>query len=176
MARSSQAQHFANCRLQAEADWQAPLHSKMAQLLTRASESFEFEFKTPDLVFDQRGTSAGSARLQSQILRLNPVLLVAQPEVFVEQILPHELAHLLVHQLYGKVAPHGPQWQHMMTAVFDVVAERTHQLDVSDLQGQQFLYRCGCQQHALTIRRHNKVLRGASYRCRLCGDALQPLG
>lgn len=176
MPRSPQAHHFADCQLQAEANWREPLQAQLTRLVERACDAFDHTFTTPQMLFDQRGTSAGSARLQSQVLRLNPVLLVAHPDEFSQQILPHELAHLLVHQLYGKVAPHGKQWQHMMLKVFGVMPERTHKLDVSKVQGEQFLYRCGCQQHALTIRRHNKILRGASYRCRQCGEALVAIG
>ncbi|MBD1390473.1 SprT family zinc-dependent metalloprotease [Neiella sp. HB171785] len=175
MARTTVAQRFLDCQQLAEKQWRQRLEQRLEQLLERARVAFEQPFERPTLVLNQRGTCAGSARLQSQLLRLNPVLLVAEPDVFVEQILPHELAHLLVHQLYGRVAPHGAEWQQMMESVFQVPARRTHQLDVSEVEGDKFLYRCGCQQHQLTIRRHNRVLRGASYRCRACGEVLQSL-
>lgn len=36
-------------------------------------------------------------------------------------------------------------------------------------------WRCRCQQHHLTVRRHNRVLRGETeYRCVRCGERLQP--
>ncbi|GGA79490.1 protein SprT [Neiella marina] len=175
MARTAVAQRFSDCQQLAESQWRQPLEQHLQQLLKRAAEAFDYRFERPTLMLNQRGTIAGSARLQTQVLRLNPVLLVAEPQAFIGQILPHELAHLLVHQLYGRVAPHGAQWQQMMESVFDVPAERTHRLDVSAVQGEMFLYHCGCQQHQLTIRRHNRVLRGASYRCRGCGEELQKL-
>ncbi|MCM2680069.1 SprT family zinc-dependent metalloprotease [Echinimonas agarilytica] len=172
MAKSPQAMNFDRCRELAESHWRVPLEAKMQQLIERASRQFAHEFTTPELHFNQRGTCAGSARLNTQEMRLNPVLLEAQPDCFVSDIMPHELAHLLVHQYYGRVPPHGAQWQHMMAEVFGVKPARTHRLDVTDVQGQTFAYECGCQRHSLTIRRHNKIERGATYRCRKCGEAL----
>lgn len=62
----------------------------------------------------------------------------------------------------------------MMEQVLKVPASRTHQFEVASVRSKTFNYQCKCQQHSLTIRRHNKVLRGESeYRCRQCGEKLQ---
>ncbi|CCK08390.1 Protein sprT [Cronobacter sakazakii 696] len=41
------------------------------------------------------------------------------------------------------------------------------------MRANTFPYRCRCQQHQLTVRRHNRVVRGETqYRCVRCGDTL----
>ena len=169
---SDSANLFRKAKIKAEEGWRQPLKERQIQLVAMAEAALAAEFEVPQLEFSQRGTIAGSARLQANLIRLNPVLLCDQPESFIAQILPHELAHLLVHQHYGRVAPHGTQWQHLMSRIFGLPPHRTHQLDVSKVRGQCFAYACGCQTHELTIRRHNKILRGTSYKCRACGQLL----
>ncbi|CCK02020.1 Protein sprT [Cronobacter sakazakii 701] len=50
---------------------------------------------------------------------------------------------------------------------------RTHQFELDSVRANTFPYRCRCQQHQLTVRRHNRVVRGETqYRCVRCGDTL----
>ena len=45
--------------------------------------------------------------------------------------------------------------------------------ELDSVRQNTFPYRCQCQQHQLTVRRHNRVVRGeATYRCVRCGDLL----
>jgi SprT protein len=91
-------------------------------------------------------------------------------QAFIEEVVPHELAHLLVWKHFGRVAPHGKEWKWMMEAVLGVPARRTHQFELESVRRNTFPYRCQCQQHQLTVRRHNRVVRGeATYRCVKCG-------
>ncbi len=55
--------------------------------------------------------------LESYEIRLNPVLLLENSEAFIEEVVPHELAHLLVWKHFGRVAPHGKEWKWMMESV-----------------------------------------------------------
>ncbi len=69
--------------------------------------------------------------------------------------------------------PHGREWRWMMEEIFEVSAKRTHKFVTTSVTGQTFPYHCGCQQHLLTLRRHNRVLRGETeYRCRHCQQRL----
>ncbi len=106
-------------------------------------------------------------------IRLNPVLLLENQQEFIDEVVPHELAHLLVWQHFGRVAPHGKEWKWMMESVLGVPARRTHRFELDSVRQNTFPYRCRCQQHQLTVRRHNRVVRGeATYRCVRCGDLL----
>ncbi|SHH79123.1 SprT family zinc-dependent metalloprotease [Ferrimonas marina] len=141
----------------------------------RAEAHWSRPFPRPRVEFRLRGQSAGVAHLQENRLRFNPVLLRDNPDAFIEEVVPHEVAHLLVWQCHGKVAPHGREWQSVMRELFQLTPRTRHQFDVSQLAPPSFAYRCSCQSHQLTLRRHNKVQRQqVQYLCRHCGEALVP--
>lgn len=130
----------------------------------------------PLIAFNQKGRTAGVAYLERWEIRLNPILLVENREEFIQEVIPHEYAHLLVFALFGKVQPHGKEWQMMMTQVMGLPANRTHQFNTDNSvtrQYQRFTYRCECKDHALTTIRHNRIQGGkAQYHCKSCGSAL----
>ncbi|HIP76437.1 MAG TPA: SprT family zinc-dependent metalloprotease, partial [Psychromonas hadalis] len=137
-----------------------------------AERFFNCRFKRPEYQFNQRGIAAGTAHLQRNIIKLNPILFTQNKNEFFQQVIPHEVAHLVVFQRFGKVRPHGKEWQGVVWKIFNRPPDTTHKLNVDDVVGQQFLYRCRCAEHKLTIRRHNKILRGAKYKCRHCKSEL----
>lgn len=143
-------------------------------LCTPSLIEFKKIFKLPTLAFNQRGRIAGSALLQKNLIKLNPKLLIENPEYFHTHIIAHELAHILVYQLYGlRVKPHGIEWKKMMLEVFNLAPKVTHNLDTSNAQLKSFLYKCACQHIPLSVIRHNKVVKGKqSYICRKCGESL----
>ena len=141
--------------------------------LAKANLKLGRHYPEPALVYQQRGTSAGTAWLEKNEIRLNPVLLLENQQAFIDEVVPHELAHLLVWKHFGRVAPHGKEWKWMMESVLGVPALRTHRFALDSVRKNTFPYRCQCQQHQLTVRRHNRVMRGeATYRCVRCGDVL----
>ncbi|WP_298442596.1 SprT family zinc-dependent metalloprotease [uncultured Ferrimonas sp.] len=142
-----------------------------------AEQQLQRRFSRPTISFALRGQAAGTAHLQVNRLRFNPTLAQQNPQAFVDEVVPHEVAHLLAWQLYGRVKPHGVQWQQLMRSLFQLEPKTRHSFDVTAVQPRSFAYRCQCQSHQLTIRRHNKVLRGqAQYRCRRCQTPLQLVG
>ncbi|MEL0629370.1 SprT family zinc-dependent metalloprotease [Psychromonas aquatilis] len=134
---------------------------------------FDRAFKRPGYLFNQGGRSAGSAHLQKNLLNFNPILYHQNKAIFIKEVVAHEIAHLITYQLYGRVKPHGKEWQYIMTQVFNLPANTTHQLDISDVQGKLFLYRCACSEHQLTVRRHNKIKKGTVYLCKKCKCELE---
>ena len=83
---------------------------RLREKLAQANLKLGRNYPEPKLSYTQRGTSAGTAWLESYEIRLNPVLLLENSEAFIEEVVPHELAHLLVWKHFGRVAPHGKEW------------------------------------------------------------------
>ena len=139
-----------------------------------ANQRLNKRLSIPTVNFNQRGKIAGTAHLQKWELRFNPILLAENPNAFLNEVVAHEVAHLVVFKHFGRVRPHGHEWQIIMAEVFKVIPKTTHNFNVSSVVGATFLYHCPCSEYPLTIRRHNKVLRGqASYHCRKCRQPLQ---
>ncbi|CAM4304360.1 SprT family zinc-dependent metalloprotease [Vibrio neonatus] len=156
---------------------QYQLLRKTSALIKVANAHFERQFLIPTIETDMRGKAAGKAFLQLNTIKLNRVLLAENQQEFIEHVLPHEVAHLITHQVFGRVRPHGKEWQYVMSKVFGIKPDRTHSMDVSSVQGKTFEYQCPCRQYPLSIRRHNKVLRGEThYSCRNCGNELKFTG
>ena len=106
-------------------------------------------------------------------IKFNRTLLLENSDEFIRQVVPHELAHLIVYQVFGRVKPHGQEWQAMMTQLFNLPADTCHQFDVESVQGKMFAYQCECLTHYLTIRRHNRIQRDKiAYLCRKCQGKL----
>lgn len=146
---------------------------KVEQCINRATSYLDEDFSLPKISFNQKGKIAGCARLQTNELRFNPVLLNDNISTFLEDVVPHEVCHLLVYKLFGKVRPHGKEWQNLMRELFDLEGKAYHQMDVSKVKGKSFQYQCECGPIQLGIRRHNKVLNGKQiYVCRKCKSPL----
>lgn len=146
---------------------------KLHQCLGLAQDHFKQTFPMPNVMYDLRGVKAGVAYLQQNEIRLNKTLLLENPVEFIQQVVPHELAHLLVYQLFGNVKPHGKEWQNMMQQLFHLPALTCHQFDTKNVRGKTFAYHCECQTHHLSSRRHQRILQQQMhYICRQCGSPL----
>ncbi|MGF1742892.1 SprT family zinc-dependent metalloprotease [Vibrio profundum] len=147
--------------------------TKVAECIKTASLYFKQSFPAPKVSYALRGKAAGKAYFTLNEIRLNPILLQENEEAFINEVVPHEIAHLLTVRLYGKVRPHGSEWQGIMQNVFSLPASTTHSFSIASVQGKAFEYQCACQSHPLSIRRHNRVQRQQTlYSCRKCGQQL----
>ena len=151
------------------------------ELLHAAEAEFAVRCPLGGIHFDLKGKSAGMVVFppgRAAYIRYNPALLRRNHEAFLSQTLPHEVAHLVARCLFGaKIRPHGREWRTIMQ-FFGAEPRRCHDFELDESQTRKmrrFPYRCGCRQHQLSAIRHNRVRKGQTYRCRLCGEPLQPL-
>ena len=153
------------------------VNDKTSWCIAKANLYFHCQLQAPQISYQLRGKAAGKALLQQNQIRLNPILLVENKKAFLLDVIPHEVAHLVAFQLFGRVKPHGREWQNIMREVFQITPSTTHSFDVRSVQGKTFEYSCNCSTYPLTIRRHNKVERKqANYFCRKCTQPLQFTG
>jgi len=149
----------------------------------RARQRFGRAFEPVPVRFDLRGRSAGMFRVEGRRrwIRYNPWIFGKYFEENLHDTVPHEVAHYIVHELYGsrRVRPHGRQWQAVMAA-FGLAPAVTFNLDLEGIpQRRQRLhaYHCGCRLHEVSSTRHNRVQRGESnYQCRYCDGRLRYVG
>lgn len=165
---------------------QARTHAALRHWLARANELFAQEagadFPCPRLAFDLRGRGAGMAVYQPRkrmaepdLIRLNLRLLQEHPQEMIEETIPHELAHIVAHRLFGaRIKPHGPQWRAVMLA-FGKTPEVQHRMPVEPSRRlRRYRYFCACPAGVeLTSIRHKRARRGAAYLCRKCGQRLR---
>lgn len=132
-----------------------------------------------DLRFDLRGKAAGLVQRTGDgriTIRYNLAMAQLQPEGFISQTVPHEVAHVVAGVCHGRVKPHGAEWQSVMTFFGIADPARCHDFDLSGLalrSQQRWPYRCGCMAHQLTTTRHLRIQRNQQrYLCRRCGQPL----
>lgn len=145
--------------------------------LSIANQYFNVSYDEPEILYRQKGSVAGSALLTSWQIQLNLNMLLENSEQFIAEVIPHELAHLIVYKNFGRVKPHGNEWQALMEHVFKLDAKRTHNFNLpKQTQNNRHRYRCQCQEHLLTHIRHNKIQRKQTqYYCKNCGSVLQEI-
>ena len=130
---------------------------KIDACVSLAQRYYRIRLVPPTFNFKQRGRSAGTAYLQRNEMRFNAYMLAQDPAKFIENVVPHEVAHIVVHQIYGgSVRPHGREWVAVMEHLFNVDAARTHDFAVPQARN-AYLYRCQCQEHEFTAHRHGRA-------------------
>lgn len=152
----------------------------------------------PAIKFETCGTTAGWAywrRNGKSWIDINPILLNENPERVVNVTVPHEIAHIVVGDVYEEkqnvtytmsgrrkrvVKPHGIEWQRVMR-LFGLEPERCHDMDVSTISSMRkkvtFAYKCNCTEYNVGPTVHKRItVMGRSYSCKKCKGKLVKVG
>lgn len=160
-----------------------PLQRQAIQATCRsialAQTHYRIHITPPQLRFDLRGRTAGMVVFYRggvpATIRYNDQLLQEHKQAFIQQTVPHEVAHLIARNLFGtRIKPHGPEWRAIM-ALLGAEPSRCHNFSTEHIRARsmkRFLYRCDCREYWLSAIRHHRNLRGTTYLCRACGTPL----
>ena len=105
-------------------------------------------------------------------IEINEPLFLQNKKEFLNQIIPHEVAHVCQDILYPAAKrAHGKEWKKLM-GVLGKPADTYHQLDVSSVAVNTHRYSCACSAgnffHTVHKARHKKILEGAAVACVAC--------
>jgi len=155
------------------------VYERVDHFVALGNEVLGTDLEGPYVKFDKRGTCGGTAWYAQMELNFNAGLMVDNWDEYMNQVIPHEVAHLLKEHIYGRGpgrnSAHGYYWKKVMQAI-GVNPDRTHAMDVSKvaMPKAKHIYVCeGCgQEIVLSSVRHNKMLRGrANYSHNKCKGA-----
>ncbi len=152
---------------------QQKIINRLVELLTLVRSKTSTQFPDPALTFELKGTIGGQADIKKWEIRINLPLAEKNLEYYLNQVVAHELAHLLDWTFYKKVG-HGRTWKAIMRSIFGLRPDRCHSLDVSEVKLKKydtFLYKCACAEgHKIKPNKHNKIqnlkIRIGCARCR----------
>lgn len=153
-------------------DVEQKLYQACQNYLLDAAAYLGKPLKPATIHLDLRGKAAGQVHPLKALIRFNPILLKDNQAHFLKHVTGHEIAHWAVFQYYGRVKPHGREWQDLMQQGLHLPANRLHDYNVTKVAGPTFRYQCQCQTHLLSIRRHRAALKGRQYQCRNCHQQL----
>ncbi|MET0028235.1 MAG: SprT-like domain-containing protein [Candidatus Thiodiazotropha sp.] len=160
-------------------DLQSRTTMKTRLLLNQAETAFALPPTRPEIRFDLTGKSAGIVVFgpgNRCVIRYNAALLSRYGQEFMDETVPHEVAHIVARRRFGqRIRPHGREWKQVM-AFFQAPARRCHSFDTTQTTRRRmryYDYRCACRDHRISAVRHNRVVSGTmTYQCRFCGTPL----
>lgn len=147
--------------------------ARVKHFLDVARTQYKREFINPVVLFDLQGRIAGQACGNWKI-RLNADLLVNNWEDFMNDTIPHEVAHLVQYVIYPYDKPHGRGWKSIMRG-FGVNPKRTHKMDLSctkvrrQARVEASCGHCGME-IKITTTRAKRIMRGYTYWHSKCGS------
>jgi SprT protein len=155
------------------------IHRRVEECYVQAEAFFKQPFQRPQVCFKLRGQKAGVAHLTENKLRFNLQLYRANLDDFLHQTVPHEVAHMVAHHMFGpRIQPHGEEWQLIMRGVYELPPHRCHSYAVERRPVSRFIYRCVCAggEFPFSAQRHALVAKGRRYYCRRCKATLSFTG
>ena len=116
-------------------------------------------------------TTAGRAYLQQGIVEFNPSIYEAHVEEFLEDTVPHEVAHVVAYYVFGSTG-HDIFWKQVCSDLGSAT-QRLHSFTVPKCSNAKtYKFKCACMEHEFTPQRYAWVKKGKMYRCRNCGEIL----
>lgn len=167
--------------------------AKVEECFLTAEKFYNQKFpRATEIIFKRNGTCGGrctfnhSKTVRKFMFQLD--FAEAYPEDYLENTVPHEVAHFIQFMVYGfsyqGIKGHGKEWKYIMRNVFHLEPTRTHNYSrkVTKTRNTRiFVYGgCGCgRTYQLTFTKHKKaqfymdVCGHHIYNCSLCKNPVK---
>jgi SprT protein len=148
-----------------------PILDAIENAFIKAEQAFGRKFERCSIRMDIQANSgrAGTASIAPRrLIRINPTIYRNHPQHVVNETCPHEVAHLVAFDLYGRSGwGHGRGWKNVMRAIGQK-PERCHNLLVQkDLN--KPIYECSrCKKQAIVGPTAHRRVQGGLARLRAC--------
>lgn len=145
---------------------------RVNELSNKAYEIFGC-YVHPIIDYNLKGRVAGKAFYYKEMIKLNLDLFRENQKGFLEDTIPHEMAHLISHEIKLECKPHGKTWKRVMI-MFGCEPKRCHNYKTTSARNvKRYRYSCGCSIHEISLTRHKRTMKGVKYICKKCKKALK---
>lgn len=169
--------------------WEVPVRSMINQnLQTLTEKGHNLTDMKPIMVrYNMVGTVAGKAIYKHNLIKLNGGILNRYTEIFINNTVPHEVAHLVAFFLNGDCPPskpHGNEWRGLMWEL-GLHPDRTHNYETVSVHGagcekmaKPYRYKCACREIMFSQTRHKRHMQSGpgKYRCLRCRTDFRYIG
>lgn len=156
---------------------------KVEESFKKAESYYNRTFSRPKhIVFKRNGTTGGWCWYSRSELMFQLDLAEHNGDDFLNQTVPHEVAHWIDKEVFGfqrcgsRRSIHGDTWKSIMRRVYGLNPDRCHDYDVSvtiTKKQDRYEYVCGCfTTHKISTTLHNKILRGEWRKCKRCNQRI----
>ncbi len=162
-------------------DLKIKVEEKVKETIALIEAKYQFKLsKTIGINFDIKGSRlAGQANLTNCVVRFNPAYLNKYGEEFINDTIPHEIAHIYVWEYYGgRVKGHGKEWKQMMVSIGQPPNRCHHYEPIPGLDGRRhktkYAYTCLCcgKPAICGPKIHANIQKGISYFTKCCNSKL----
>jgi SprT protein len=151
------------------------ISEKLNELIEACNAQFR-GFNFSDVKFSMNGrltSTAGRAFLQEGRLEFSKTLYTQNVEAFLNDTVPHELAHIVAFRVFGDKG-HGVHWKHVMNFL-GFEPTRCHSYAVqkrSTAKVYKYVCKCEGKTHEVSAQRQAWINKGKMYQCTTCGTRI----
>ena len=134
-----------------------------------------FKIKNPVKInfnFSLRGRVAGTAESNGNI-NYNLDIANKNYDIFINDTVPHEVAHVICFQVYPYAKPHGREWKSIIRKL-GYNDNRCHSMEyIPARQVKKYSIYCTCQKHDVGAKIYKNISNGSKYTCTKCKGTLK---
>jgi SprT protein len=102
---------------------QEKILNKVEESFLKAEKYYNRTFPRPRIIFKRSGTTAGYAKRNCSELMFQLDLAEHHEKDFIDNTVPHEVAHCIQFHLYPKSQGHGYEWKFIMSRVMGILCQ-----------------------------------------------------